>query len=193
LYLASQSPRRRELLARAGIRFEIFPADVDETPAPGESAQKLAERLAEKKARAVAAAHAGDFVLAADTVVEVKNNILGKAADENEARRMLRALSGSEHRVITAYAIIGPRAERMRAVVTRVFMRLLSEAEIESYLASGEWRDKAGAYAIQGNASAMVEKIEGSVTNVVGLPLSEVVSDLVALGVAKIQYPPEPA
>ncbi len=188
LILASASPRRRELLTRVGIEATVVPADIDESVLTGEAAVPYSQRLAEAKAKAVAARHPDAFVLAADTVVEVAGEILGKAADEREASRMLEKLSGTAHRVSTAYALLGPGAARSRVVTTTVRLRALSANEISDYVAGGEWRGKAGAYAIQGQAAAMVTAIEGSVTNVIGLPLAEVVEDLRALGAPTLSY-----
>jgi septum formation protein len=188
LILASASPRRRELLARVGIFADIVPADIDEAVRPGEAAIAYAARLADEKASVIRLRHPQSFVLAADTVVEVAGEILGKAEGEAEAKGMLEKLSGTTHRVSTAYSILGPDAERRRVVTTHVSLRALSAGEISDYVAAGEWRGKAGAYAIQGQAAAMVQSIQGSVTNVIGLPLAEVVEDLALLGAVKLSY-----
>jgi septum formation protein len=189
IILASASPRRRELLAGVGIDFEVVPADVDETPRAGESAPLYARRVAGDKADAVAARAPGRWVLAADTVVEVDGAILGKAADGGEAAEMLRRLSGSVHRVITAFCVCGPGGARVqREVTTEVVFRTLPAREIDDYVAAGEWQGKAGAYAVQGRAGAMVREVRGSITNVVGLPLAEVLETLESVGAARVDY-----
>lgn len=173
LILASGSPRRLELLARIGVTpDEVCAADVDETPHKAELPRLLAGRLAHAKAEAVATS--GALVLAADTVVGVGQRILGKARDEAEARRFLELLSGRRHRVITGVVLAGPGAERRARLVTSIvtFQRLTA-AQIDAYLATGEWRGKAGAYAIQGGAEAWCRFLSGSHSNVVGLPLHE--------------------
>ncbi|HUH05835.1 MAG TPA: Maf family protein [Kofleriaceae bacterium] len=189
LVLASASPRRRELLARVGIPIEVVAADTDESPIRGESAVACARRLAADKAAAVAQARPHRWVLAADTVVEIDGDILGKAADGAEATAMLVRLVGREHRVITAYAVRGPGAvELVEHVTSTVLMRTASDREVADYVAAGEWRGKAGAYAVQGMAAAMVREVHGSITNVIGLPLAEVVETLERLGAARLSY-----
>jgi septum formation protein len=180
--LASASPRRRELLAQAGIVPDrIVSTDVDETPEPGELPRALALRLASLKLRV--ARTPGAYTLSADTVVSVGRRIIGKPADAAEARRFLTLLSGRNHRVTTAVAAAAPSgAEAMRAVETRVAMKRLSEMEIADYIESGEWEGKAGGYAIQGRAGAFVTGIIGSYTAVVGLPLYETTCLLHGLG-----------
>lgn len=176
MILASASPRRAELLAAAGFRFEVAPADVDETPQAGEPPAAYALRVARDKAAAAAGALAGRalIVLAADTVVAIDGQILGKPADEPDAARMLRLLSGRLHEVHTA-VVVGDGARVQHAVVTtRVRFQPLSEPEIAWYVASGEPDGKAGAYAIQGLGARFVEWIEGSWSNVVGLPIATV-------------------
>jgi septum formation protein len=183
LILASASPRRRELLERVGVRFRVAPADVDETPIPGEKPPAYVARVALAKAKAAAAASPGAWVLAADTTVVIGMTILGKAADEKEATAMLKRLSGRTHQVLTATYLLGPDGKGSQNLVTTdVVMRPLLEPEIAAYVACGEWRGKAGAYAVQGIASAFIVVIRGSYTNVVGLPLAEVVSDLTRRG-----------
>lgn len=173
LVLASQSPRRRELLAQLGIPLEVRPAQADETVLPGEAPIAYVLRVAREKARAVA----GDLVLAADTAVVLGAEVLGKPADRDDARRMLRALSGTVHEVLTAVCVRRvrpePAAELDAVVATRVRFAPLSPTEIEWYVGTGEPLDKAGAYAIQGSGGAFVLSVEGSVSNVVGLPLAE--------------------
>jgi septum formation protein len=179
LILASASPRRRELLAQIGISpDEILAAGVDESPRRGETPRQLAERLAMAKAVAVrdklGPASREAIVLAADTVVAVGRRVLGQAQSADEAERYLRLLSGRNHRVFTAIAVVGSDgAARARTVETRVAFKRLSEEEMRAYLASGEWHGKAGGYAIQGRAGAFVTRIVGSYGNVVGLPLAE--------------------
>lgn len=178
MILASASPRRAELLTAAGIPFEVRPAHVDETLLPGEDARTYATRLAVEKARAIATYADGRPVLAADTVVVTDGQVLGKPVDADDARRMLRLLSGRAHEVLTAVALLsrGPNESepRMDAQIesTTVQFRPLETAEIEWYVSTGEPSDKAGAYAIQGLASRFVTRIEGSYSNVVGLPVA---------------------
>ena len=171
LTLASQSPRRRELLGGLGIALEVRPAHADETPHPGESPAAYARRVAREKARAV---H-GDMVLAADTTVAVDGQILGKPADGADAARMLRLLSGRGHEVISAVCVRRPavRLEFDAVVSTAVEVAPLDERTIAWYVATGEPLDKAGAYAVQGVFGAFVKAVRGSVTNVIGLPLDE--------------------
>ena len=191
LVLASASPRRRALLAQIGIRPDtVSPAGIDETPRPGELPRPYARRMAAEKA--AAAAEPGAFVLAADTVVSAGRRILGKPEDPAEAERYLRLLSGRRHRVATAVCVIAPERRAERLVETRVKMKRLGEAEIAAYLRSGEWRGKAGGYAIQGIGAAFVPEIFGSYTNVVGLPLPETAALLAGLGYP-VDYDGDPA
>jgi septum formation protein len=173
LVLASRSPRRAELLKAAGFEFTVRVADIDETPREGEDSRDYVLRLAEEKARAV---EAGDdeVVLAADTTVVLGNEIMGKPADAADAARMLRALAGQRHEVITAICLRRKDRVICDIATTSVWFAPLSDTEIADYVASGEPMDKAGAYGIQGLASKFVERIEGSYTNVVGLPVSVV-------------------
>ena len=173
LTLASASPRRLALLAQIGVTPDhVSPADVDETPHKAELPRVYARRIA--AAKADAAAVPGHFVLAADTVVAVGRRILPKAELLDEAAQCLRLLSGRNHRVYTAICLVTPKeAFRQRLVETRVRFKRLSAEDIEAYLASGEWRGKAGGYAAQGIAGTFMVKIVGSYTNVVGLPLYE--------------------
>ena len=189
LVLASGSPRRVDLLQQAGIEpYRLFPADVDETPLRAEHPRSLAKRLsrekAEKAVEGLQAVGEGDaFVLAADTVVAVGRRILPKAELVDEASNCLRLLSGRSHRVYTGVCLITPSGKvRQRLVETRVRFKRLSSEELAGYLGSGEWRGKAGGYAIQGLAGAFVVKIVGSYTSVVGLPLYETVGLLAADG-----------
>jgi len=172
--LASNSPRRRELLEQVGMTFLVAPANVDESVRDGEMPKDYAERLAMEKARAVASQRQEGIVIAADTIVVVGDSILGKPFDAADARRMLSALSGREHEVITGLAIIDAATRRSaaRTSVTRVWFRNLSVKEISAYVATGEPLDKAGAYGIQERGALLVERIEGCYSNVVGLPLS---------------------
>ena len=180
LILASASPRRRELLERVGISLEIRPAEIDETPLPRETPAAYVARIADVKAFAIVRP-AGRCVLAADTTVTIDNAILGKAASPDEAAAMLRRLSGRVHQVITAFVLAGDTGIHRESVTTDVEMIELDAPAIANYLASGEWLDKAGAYAIQGIAAAFVRAVHGSVTNVIGLPLAEVIEALHAL------------
>ena len=184
LILASASPRRLELLAQIGLAPSLIdPAEIDETPLPGETARLLALRLARAKAAAVAERRAGAFVLAADTVVALGRRLLGKPEDEADARRMLALLSGRAHRVLTAVAVTGPHGRTAaRLGETRVRFKRLTAAEIDGYVASGEWSGKAGGYGVQGRAGAFVIALNGSYTGVVGLPLYETRALLIGLG-----------
>jgi len=184
LVLASASPRRRDLLAQIGIEPDaVDPADLDETPWPRELPGPHAARLAHEKARAVAARHPGAWILAADTVVACGRRILPKPDQEGEARACLRRLSGRAHRVFGGVTILAPAgAVRERLVQTVVRFKRLDAAEIDAYIHAGEWRGKAGGYAIQGRAAAFIRSINGSYSNVVGLPLFEVAQMLKGLG-----------
>ena len=174
LVLASASPRRIELLALIGITPDrIEPADIDETPLRDETPPRLAARLARSKAEVVAARSPDAVVLAADTVVAVGRRLLEKAADEAEATKFLTLLSGRNHRVFTGVAVAARGRITHRVVETRVTFKTLSEAEIAAYVASGDWRGKAGAYGIQGPAGAFIIRIVGSHPAVMGLPLYE--------------------
>ncbi|HVV15929.1 MAG TPA: Maf family protein [Polyangia bacterium] len=190
--LASASPRRRELLERVGLTLEVLPASIDESVRPGEAAGDYARRIAGAKCDAVAdgaASARGLPVLAADTTVVVDGAILGKPADDADGHAMLARLAGRRHEVVTAYAIRFGARRVDRAVTTVVAVRALQPAEIAAYVASGEGRDKAGGYAVQGIAAAFVTELRGSLTNVIGLPLAEVLADLQALD-ALLDYPP---
>lgn len=184
LILGSASPRRLELLAALGfVPDEIRPADIDETPLKGESPRAYVRRMAAGKARAVPRGP-GEAVLAADTTVCVGTRILGKPGDEAEAARFLRLMSGRRHRVITAIAVAAGERLWEREVETQLKMKRLSAAEIAGYVASGEWRGKAGGYGIQGRAAAFIPWIQGSHSAVVGLPLAETATLLAAAGVS---------
>ena len=182
--LASESPRRKALLAQVGITPDaIRAAAIDETPLKGELPREHALRLAIEKARAVAAKHPAMLVLAADTVVACGRRILPKAEDAEAVRACLKLLSGRQHRVLTAVAVAVPGGTlRTRTVMTSVAFRRLSEAEIEAYADSREGEGKAGGYAIQGRAELFVRRINGSYSNVVGLPLAETVAMLRGCG-----------
>jgi septum formation protein len=184
LVLASSSPRRRELLDAAGIAFDVHAVDVDERREADEAPEAYAERLARLKATAGAQVFPDRAVLGADTVVVVDDEVLGKPSDPADAARMLARLSGRSHDVLTAVAIA--QGGRVHSTVerTRVWFTALSDRDIEGYVASGEPLDKAGAYAIQGLASRFIPRIEGSYSNVVGLPVSRVVEMLRAFGAA---------
>ena len=174
-----------------GLVLEIVPADVDETPLAGEKPADYARRVAAAKCDAVAGRLAPErslAVLGADTTVVIEDAILGKPADADGARAMLGRLMGRRHEVVTAYTLRFGARRLDRAVTTLVAMRALQPAEIDAYVASGEWRDKAGGYAVQGIAAAFITELRGSLTNVIGLPLAEVMADLLALG-ALPRYP----
>ncbi len=189
LILASSSPRRQVLLREAGYLFEIDPADIDEDDhdsglLPGD----LAEYLAVRKAKAVAARRPGDVILAADTVVAFGDQILGKPEDRDDARRMLQLLGGTTHVVVTGVAVNHAAAEwrQSRRVFSAVNMRTMTEGEIEEYLAGGEWRGKAGGYGIQ-DPDPFVTRTAGCTTNIVGLPMRETRELLTAAGIAPSQ------
>jgi septum formation protein len=186
--LASASPRRAEILKDAGIPFDTMPVDVDETPLASELAEAMCRRLADCKARA-AAAHLGTphepvIVIAADTTVEIDGHTLGKPASRDEARDMLRQLSGKTHRVLTALSLIRLPDGATRADLESTSVRFspLSANEIDEYVATGEPMDKAGGYAIQGRAGRFIERIEGCYFNVVGLPLARLYRNLREMG-----------
>ena len=173
IILASASPRRAELLRAAGIDFDVRPADIDEAMRPGEAPGDYVSRLAEAKARAVHERDANQTVLAADTAVVVDGQILGKPMDEADAKRMLRMIGGRTHEVLTAVSLFHPgEIVDTRMDATMVEFAELSDADIEWYVSSGEPMDKAGAYAVQGLASRFVTRVQGSYSNVVGLPIA---------------------
>ncbi len=174
LILASRSPRRAELLRAAGFDFDVVPADVDERIGPGESPEEYVVRVAALKAAVVGRRIPGRIVLGADTEVVLDGEVLGKPGDDEEAARMLRRLAGRTHLVLTGVVLRHGDREVREVASTRVRFLPLGESEIAWYVASGEPRDKAGAYAIQGLASRFVEWIEGSYSNVVGLPVATV-------------------
>jgi septum formation protein len=182
--LASASPRRVDLLRQIGIvPDQIIPADIDETPLKSELPRQLVARLAESKAAAIAKDHPGTFVLAADTVVACGRRIMPKAETTEEAHAFLKLLSGRRHRVLGGVVIVSSAGEmRQRIVETAVTFKRLSTKELDGYLATDEWQDKAGAYAIQGLAAKFVRSLNGSYSNVVGLPLFETSQLLSGLG-----------
>ncbi|WP_110685226.1 Maf family protein [Salinicola aestuarinus] len=183
LRLASASPRRRELLASIGLSVEVAPADIDESRLNDEPPAQFVSRLAREKAEA---GHRDDglVTLGADTLVVCDDQVFGKPIDAADARRMLEALSGRAHRVLSAVAVVGPRGVTECRVATTVHLREIGESEIVAYWATGEPADKAAGYAIQGRAAIFVERLEGSYSAVVGLPLHETAELLSAQGVS---------
>lgn len=185
LILASASPRRRELLTQAGFRFQLLPADVDESQFPPTAwPDEVAALLADRKAAAVATREPDAVTLAADTVVALGRQTIGKPVDRHDARRILSMLSGTRHEVITAVCVQCPSAgvRLWRVVRSAVHMRPLTEAELAAYLDTGLWEGKAGAYGIQDN-DPFVTRIDGSLTNIVGLPMDETRELLAAAGI----------
>jgi nucleoside triphosphate pyrophosphatase len=180
LILASSSPRRRDLLGACAIPFEIIPAAIDEQPLPLERAEVYVRRLALAKAQVVARNYSDAVVLGADTIVTIDDLLLGKPQTPDVARQMLSRLCGRQHEVLTGVAVVvgriaDPSSDRyaQAVVASRIWMRQFTAATIEWYLTTGEPLDKAGAYAVQGLGAALVERVEGSYTNAVGLPLTE--------------------
>lgn len=197
IYLASRSPRRRELLRQIGVSFELIPlregpgrsADIDETPHAGERADDYVLRVTGDKARAAARIIAARRVLprpvlAADTTVVCDDDILGKPANAEEAADMLGRLAGRMHRVLTAVAVASEERMETRVSESRVWFRALNAAEIRRYVATGESRDKAGAYAVQGLAAAFITRIDGSYSGIMGLPLAETAELLRSYGIS---------
>ena len=189
LILASASPRRRDLLTGAGVHFEVAPADVDEARLPGEPAAALVLRLARAKALAVArrvGPAPARWVLGADTVVTLEDDVLGKPSDAEHALALLQRLAGRSHRVLTGVALAASEGLGVRTtlVESRVRMRRAEAAELRAYVAGGESLDKAGAYAAQGQGRRLIEAIDGSETNVIGLPLEETLALLRGVGLA---------
>lgn len=184
IVLASASPRRADLLASAGLRFIVVPSRVVEERLPGEAPEQFVRRLAAAKARDVGAGRRDGVVLGADTEVVLDGEVLGKPRDDADARAMIARLSGRTHDVVTGYEVYDAAVGQGQGGVvrTRVEFASLSPGEIDAYVATGEPRGKAGAYAIQGRAAAMIRRIEGSYTNVVGLPLREVLETLAHMG-----------
>lgn len=195
IVLASASPRRRELLSMIGIDFQVIPSPTDETPFANETPEAHVVRLSRDKAMEVAnrVDQTGRWFIGSDTVVVRDQVILGKPADALAAKEMLTSLSGRSHRVVSGYAVHDRETGRTLsdAVTTKVFFKNLTPREIEGYIATKEPFDKAGSYAIQGIGSFMVPKIEGSYTNVVGLPLCEVISALEELGAIELFRKPD--
>ena len=181
LILASQSPRRKEILQSAGIPFQVRIGDVDESVKPGEAPMSYVRRLAVSKAMAVPR-DPGDLILAADTTVVSEGEILGKPENDEDAKRMLRKLSGKAHEVLTGICLFSGSKLQIDGESTMVHFTSLSEDEIEQYVASGEPKDKAGAYGIQGLASKFIQRVDGCYFNVVGLPISLVYRHLRAAG-----------
>ena len=171
LVLASGSPRRAQLLTDAGFTFEVRRPDIDEAPLPGEAPTDYVARLS--AAKAIAVTGPGDIVIAADTTVDLDGQILEKPTDAADAARMLSSLGGRSHQTHTGVTVIGSRGATTRVVTTSVSFINLTDDMIEWYIGTGEPADKAGAYAIQGGAATFVERIDGSVSNVVGLPMAE--------------------
>lgn len=186
LVLGSASPRRGQLLTSAGLEFEVSPADVDESPRPGEAPVDYVIRLSASKAAAVSADWPAAVVVAADTTVDVDGQILGKPLDAGDLRRMLRLLAGRTHLVHTGVTVslgdgcegAAPASAETIAVSTEVTFAQLSDRDIEWYVSTGDGFDKAGGYGIQGMAAVLVERVAGSVTNVIGLPLAETVAQI---------------
>lgn len=187
MILASESPRRRELLAAVGVPFRVVPSGVDEIPRPGESPSRFVRRAALDKGEAVALLHPSAFVLSADTIVVADGRILGKPRDRAEARRMLSRLAGREHRVYTAICLLCRERgfQDLGTEVTRVRFRSLSAAEVAAYARTGECDDKAGAYAAQGAGMLLIDRVAGSFSNVVGLPMTRVVEMLARAGLIR--------
>lgn len=172
--LASRSPRRIELIAQLGITPEVVPADIDETPQPGEQPAEYVQRLASSKARAVQERLATDaFVLGADTTVDLDGIILGQPENEADARRMLKALSARTHRVHTGVALVSSTTAQVLVVTSLVTFEPVTEALLDWYIGTGEWQGKAGSYAIQGLGGTLVQATRGSMSNIIGLPLRE--------------------
>ncbi len=186
LVLASASPRRQEILKSAGIGFAVFPVGLDEDPLPGESPEEHTVRLARTKAGKAARKYRTRWVLGADTIVVIDGRILGKPEDRREAEEMLQILSGREHRVLTGYCLLKASSRKRREGIAETFVKFksLSPEEIRWYLNTREPFDKAGGYAIQGKGAFMVREIRGSYTNVVGLPLTEIIDALTEMGIS---------
>lgn len=189
LVLASTSPRRRELLESVGLSIEVISPSADEAMLGSESPGEFASRVAFEKAASVSRGlDSGSVVIGADTIVVVDGEVLGKPMDELDAARMLGLLSGREHHVLTAFSVLRPREELLHAEIVRTAVRVseLAASDIEGYIKTGEPMDKAGAYGIQGVGAFMVEGITGSYTNVVGLPVPEVLRALTKLGIVQL-------
>ena len=185
IILASASPRRKELLEKIGLRFKVEPSNYAEDIPSGLEPHELAQKISLDKAKVVASKHQNVIVIAADTFVVFGGQILGKPHTEKEARKMLKAISGKSHSVITGFSIIDTSKNRTlsKSVETKIYIRKLTSAEIDAYVKSKEPLDKAGAYAIQGLGAVFVEKIEGDYFNVIGLPLSALTEALKEFGI----------
>ena len=184
LILASQSPRRRELLSMLGLEFDIITADIDETMDPALSVEEAVAQVCRRKAEAVGQTRPGDLILAADTIVVVGSRVLGKPHTEEEAAAMLRSLSGRRHTVMTAFCLWQDGVAETHVEHTQLRFKPLSDAEIRGYVATGSPMDKAGAYGIQDQAAIFVEALDGDYYNVMGLPLCALVKCLRRRGVA---------
>jgi septum formation protein len=200
LILASSSPRRRQLLEQAGLTFNVEAAEIDERLQPGETPAKYVQRLALEKAQAVWDRHRNDddaadpiVVLGADTAVVLDSNVLGKPADQADARRMLEMLSGRTHQVLTGIAAVSARGMFSEVEITQVFFDLIEEQELLHYLMSGEPMDKAGAYGIQGYAARWIPRIEGCYFNVMGLPLARTMELLARAEEGRNEAEPPPS
>jgi septum formation protein len=188
LILASKSPRRRYLLEQAGLEFSVIPSNFKENSMPLSSPESYVRRLAEAKAKDISQKYPDSWVIGADTIVFIANAMLGKPGTRSEARQMLRSLSGKTHQVLTGYCICCKATDRLfsETIVTDVCFKELTELQIDWYIESGEPFDKAGAYAIQGIGTFLVKRIHGSYTNVVGLPICEVLEFLLNEGVVEL-------
>ena len=185
IILASASPRKKEILKKTGLKFKVDESDYEEKVDPGLKPHELARFLSREKARDVARRHRDALVIAADTIVLLRGRLFGKPRNEEQAKEMLRALSGKAHSVITGFTIIDTagKKEISRSVESKVFFKRLSADEIETYIRSGEPLDKAGAYGVQGLGAVIVKRIEGDFFNVVGLPLNALAESLKEFGV----------
>ena len=185
IILASASPRRKELLEKINLKFEVDASDCEENIDPGLEPRKIVRQLSIQKAKTVEARHKNSIIIAADTVGVMGDRILGKPHTKNEARKMLHEISGKSHLVITGFSIIDTTTDKIvtRTVDTRVYIKKLTREEIDAYVKTGEPLDKAGAYAIQGRGAVMVEKIEGDYYNVMGLPLNALTEALKKFGI----------
>ena len=188
LTLASKSPRRRYLLEQAGLEFSVIPSNFEENSIPLSSPESYVKRLAEAKAKDISQRYPDSWVIGADTIVFIDNTMLGKPGSQLEARRMLRRLSGKTHQVLTGYCICCQAMDRLfsETIITDVCFKELTKLQIDWYIDSGEPFDKAGAYAIQGIGTFLVKRIHGSYTNVVGLPICEVLEFLLNEGVVEL-------
>jgi septum formation protein len=190
IILASKSPRRRYLLEQAGLEFSVIPSGINEESVPTDSPESYARILAEYKAKDVSKAHPDSWVIGADTIVFIDDTILGKPGSSDEARKMLRRLSAKTHQVITGYCICCKERNRFfsESIKTDVFFKELTNDEIQWYIHTGEPFDKAGSYAIQGLGTFLVKRINGSYTNVVGLPVCEILEFLIEETVVEFNF-----